>query len=432
MKILKNISLIVLFCLLGTQFSEAQFLKKLGKKAEEAAERAVIKKTEQKVTKETEKAMDSILNPKTGKMEKRETGNKKDETSSHEDSNENSVEYETEVQVKENIKVWSKYNFVPGDEIIFDDNLQAEENGEFPSRWDLLKGNAENAKMGDENIIIMDNRSMITPLINGEDYLPEVLTVEFDAYFDEGYTNWQNYNIRLYPGDGSYYQEAKGDYYYPIKVYKNGASMHVKLQKDGREYNGYNESVKKEFNGWRHIALAFNERNLKVFVDEYRALNIPNLKLNPKAISVESYRHNPEGKIIAIKNIRIAKGGKKLYDRVMEDGKFVTRGILFDVNKSTIKPESYGVINEVANMMKEHQNFNFSIEGHTDSDGAVDYNLELSSKRAVAVKTALSDLGISSDRLQTEGKGETTPVADNDTAEGKANNRRVEFIKIEK
>lgn len=430
MNALKAILLTIAIALAGNQFSHAQFLKKLGKKAEEAAERAVIKKTEQKVTKETEKAMDSILNPNTGKMEKRE----KKPSGNGSPSNDNPNSEDNNMDITEDAghspTVWTKYNFVPGDEILFDDNLQNEENGEFPSRWDLLRGNAENAKMDGENIIVLDNRSMITPLIDGEDYLPEVFTIEFDAYFDEGYNNWQNYNIRLFPGDVSHYQEAKGDYYYPIKVYKHGASMYVRLQKDGRDYKGYDESVKREFAGWKHVALAFNKRSLKVFVDEYRALNIPNLKLNPKAMSIEAYRHSPEGKIIAVKNIRIAKGGKKLYDRVMEDGKFVTRGILFDVNQATIKSESYGVINEIANMMKEHKDLKFNIEGHTDSDGAEDYNLSLSEKRAAAVKTALVELGIAGNRLQTAGKGESVPVADNSTAEGKANNRRVEFIKI--
>ena len=81
-------------------------------------------------------------------------------------------------------------------------------------------------------------------------------------------------------------------------------------------------------------------------------------------------------------------------------------------------------------MMKAHQDLNFKIEGHTDSDGNDQYNLNLSAKRADAVRTALQELGISEDRLKTEGKGETTPVSDNTTPEGKANNRRVEFIKI--
>lgn len=114
----------------------------------------------------------------------------------------------------------------------------------------------------------------------------------------------------------------------------------------------------------------------------------------------------------------------------MADGKFVTRGILFDVNKATIKPESMGVLNTVAKMMKEHTDLNFRIEGHTDSDGPDDYNLQLSEKRAAAVKEALIGIGVDASRMETKGIGEGVPVSDNRSPEGKANNRRVEFIKI--
>ena len=114
----------------------------------------------------------------------------------------------------------------------------------------------------------------------------------------------------------------------------------------------------------------------------------------------------------------------------MAEGKFITRGILFDVNKSSLKNESMGVINEIATMMKEHPEIKFSIEGHTDSDGDDNHNLQLSEQRALAVKNILADLGIDGARLQTKGSGETVPLSDNTSPEGKANNRRVEFVKI--
>jgi len=147
-------------------------------------------------------------------------------------------------------------------------------------------------------------------------------------------------------------------------------------------------------------------------------------------VSIASYQHAPDGKIMAIKNIRIAKGGKKLYDRIVSEGKFVTRGILFDVNKASIKPTSYGVINKIAKIMQQHDDLNFSIEGHTDSDGEATYNQELSLKRANAVKKALIQAGIAQDRLETKGMGESVPLNNNASAEAKANNRRVEFVKL--
>jgi outer membrane protein OmpA-like peptidoglycan-associated protein len=88
-----------------------------------------------------------------------------------------------------------------------------------------------------------------------------------------------------------------------------------------------------------------------------------------------------------------------------------------------------GIINEIADLMKEHPEVNFSVEGHTDSDGETDANQKLSEARAQAVKDMLVSMGIDTGRLTTKGYGESSPIAANTTAEGKANNRRVEFVK---
>lgn len=108
----------------------------------------------------------------------------------------------------------------------------------------------------------------------------------------------------------------------------------------------------------------------------------------------------------------------------------LTRGILFEINRASLKPESTGVINEIAALLKEHSDLKLSIEGHTDSDGDDATNLKLSEERALSVKNALVDLGIDASRLQSKGLGESNPVSDNNTPEGKANNRRVEFVQI--
>ncbi len=199
----------------------------------------------------------------------------------------------------------------------------------------------------------------------------------------------------------------------------------------GKKLEGFDQSLNNNTAGWRHIALAFNQKSLKIFVDEYRPLTIPNLIFQPKMLSIEGFINEKNSdRISAIKNIRIAKGGKDLYERIMSEGKYVTRGILFDTNQASIKAESAGVINEVARMMKEHPDLKFSIEGHTDSDGDEEHNQQLSEQRALAVQQALQERGIEANRIQVKGLGESIPVSDNSTPEGKANNRRVEFIKL--
>ncbi|UJH90369.1 hypothetical protein LZ575_16210 [Antarcticibacterium sp. 1MA-6-2] len=135
--------ILIAICMCYSTSAEAQLLGKLKKGVQNAAERAVVKKAEDKVTKETEKAMDGVLDPNAPKEETTEV-----EESSNQTSNEPNVA--AAVPASKEAKLWSKYNFVPGDEIIFEDNLAREENGEFPSRWDLLQGNAENASLDGE------------------------------------------------------------------------------------------------------------------------------------------------------------------------------------------------------------------------------------------------------------------------------------------
>lgn len=132
-----------------------------------------------------------------------------------------------------------------------------------------------------------------------------------------------------------------------------------------------------------------------------------------------------------ISNIRFAVGQPDMRSKLLTEGKLVTRGILFDVNSDQIKPESYGTLKEIAKVLQDNKDIRVKIIGHTDSDGSDASNLDLSKRRAASVKTALSsEFGIDAARMETDGKGESEPVADNNTPEGKANNRRVEFIKL--
>ena len=178
-----------------------------------------------------------------------------------------------------------------------------------------------------------------------------------------------------------------------------------------------------------HISIAYTNGKLKAYMDETRLLNIPRLDFDPKGLTLYTYHANNKN-LFYVKNIRIAKGGVKYYDRIMKDGKIIANGIRFDVNKSTLKPESMGVINEIYELLEKYPEFKFSVEGHTDSDGDADHNLQLSEERAKVVMDKLISMGIEADRLEYKGMGETNSLDSNDTPEGKANNRRVEFVKI--
>jgi len=299
--------------------------------------------------------------------------------------------------------------------VIFEDNLIGEENGEFPSRWDLVNGTTENAEFGGEPIIMLrgGQPEIIPYMKNSEsDYLPEVFTVEFDLYVN----NHNAFQVFFYDRKN---QRASSDFR-DLDIRYNRMTLHPASSRIPD-----NGSIE---NRWAHIAIAYTNGKFKAYIDETRLINIPRLAFDPMGISLRAYHGSDKYKFY-IKNIRIAKGGVKYYDRVLQDGKIVATGIRFDVNKATLKPESMGVINNIVSLMQDHPELKFSVEGHTDSDGDEASNQTLSEARANTVMNTLVTLGISAERLSAKGWGESTPMDTNETPEGKANNRRVEFVR---
>jgi OOP family OmpA-OmpF porin len=102
--------------------------------------------------------------------------------------------------------------------------------------------------------------------------------------------------------------------------------------------------------------------------------------------------------------------------------------VYFDTNKATIKPMSFALLNDVAQAMQDNPKIKVEIQGHTDSQGDDKFNLKLSQRRAESVRTYLIKKGVSSDRMTSKGYGENVPIADNRTSDGRAQNRRVEFV----
>src|SRR6185437_11424193 len=133
---------------------------------------------------------------------------------------------------------------------------------------------------------------------------------------------------------------------------------------------------------------------------------------------------------IVFRNFRLAQGGNmNMIGQKFTDAKIVTHGINFDVDKATLRPESMGTLNMIVAILKNNPDVKFEIDGHTDNSGDPAHNLQLSQERADAVKAQLVTMGIDASRLTTKGFGSTVPIADNSTPEGRANNRRVEFVR---
>ena len=313
---------------------------------------------------------------------------------------------------------WAKYDFVPGDKVIFEDNLEGEENGEFPSRWDLVRGNVEVAEYGGEKVIMFrDGEPSIVPYFKEakEDYLPDVFTVEFDLYCDPN-------DFVLYLFDRKNQNSGSPTGYTDLAIDNNSMDFAT----SSSDYPGAKGLPERR---WMHVSVAYTNGKLKAYMDDTRLINIPRIDFDPKGITLYTYHARNERQYY-VKNVRIAEGGVKYYDRVMQDGKIVANGIRFDTGKSTLKPESMGVINEIYQLMKDNPDLRFSVEGHTDNVGDDNSNMKLSADRAERVKDTLVEMGIDEDRLTSKGWGESMPMDDNNVPEGRANNRRVEFVKI--
>lgn len=422
---LKSKNLFKIFLFVGMLFvfpqqTNAQFLKKLAKKAEEKIEREAEKRSERRVNKKIDKEFDKAEDAIDGKeKKKKEEKNDDDNNQNEKDNNksDNPDEINSTKKTSKPTVVWSQFDFIPGDEVIYEDGPRNdEENGEFPSRWDLVNGNAEIAEVDGEKVVIFPEGGTIVPYLKNskEDYLPEVFTVEFDAYFQPEY----EHRIIIK------FNDSKNQ-----KNVGHRADFYAKTISFGGTSKKYSKNLSK--GGWRHFSIAVTKDKLKIYLNDERLINIPHMGFNPTGITLNVLGYARDaGHHQYVKNFRVAKGGVKYYDRVLSDGKIVVNGIKFDVNKATLKPESMGPINKIFKLMQKQPELSFSVEGHTDSDGGDTANMTLSKARGKAVMEKLIAMGISSDRLKSNGFGESKPLDNNSTPEGKANNRRVEFVKF--
>jgi len=195
------------------------------------------------------------------------------------------------------------------------------------------------------------------------------------------------------------------------------------------------EAIEKCYGKQMHIAIQVQKERYRIWINEAKAFDVPkgvanNYKMNQLLFQVGQTNYKDDQYGVFVSNIKVAQGLPDTRHKLVEEGKFSTTAILFDINEATIKPESGGVLKEIASVLNQYKDFKVVIVGHTDSDGGDAANLALSKKRAIAVKEALvNEFGVDAARIETDGKGETVAAGDNKTKEGKAQNRRVEFIK---
>ena len=412
--------LLILMCGLWlTTPMNAQFLNRLIDAAKKSAEDAI----EQQVNKKVEEGIDKAFNPEVPEKEQQEQQQQEEaEPQQQAVQRQPQAQAPTPASTKTLESAYAKSDFVPGDEIMFEDDLVGEQMGEFPSKWDLLEGNAEIASVNGKTVIsLTDISTEIMPLMeNQKNYLTEAFTLEFDFLGGSDEKSiYCDYIIHL--------KNIEGEDVATINLNgtASGWAYTSWITASGEQRENRSAAPAKE-EGWNHAALSFNKRALKVYLNGSRIVNIPNCA-RPQYFTLQRSYWEDQRNLMT--NVRLCKGAVPLYNRLITDGKIITYAITFDIGKANIKPESMTEINRIAQLMKDNGDLKFEVQGHTDNTGTVAGNQKLSEQRAQAIVNKLVEMGIAANRLSAKGMGQSAPLADNSTDEGRAKNRRVEFVK---
>lgn len=331
------------------------------------------------------------------------------------------------------LQVYSKFDFIPGEKVVFFDDFSAEPVGDFPVRWNT-NGSGEIVttslfpgrwfQMKGEGYYIAETGAAFPDNFTAEfDIVPTNESTQEDGRLDFGfYVVSGDFND---PGEGGAIPGKAG-----IKLNFDNWSAAFASYADGTYKSDGRKDVLFEKNHKYHLSVWVQKQRLRLYINEQKVFDVPRGLPEGYKYNLLRFELGDESQPM-ITNFRVAAGLPDLRHKLLSEGKIVSYGIYFDVNKDGVKPESYGSLKEIAAILKENPEVKIRIVGHTDADGADAANLDLSKRRAAAVKAELvKTFGIDGARIQTDGMGKTKPVAANDTPSNKALNRRVEFIKL--
>ena len=330
-------------------------------------------------------------------------------------------------------------DFVPGTKLIFAENFEKDALNDFPAGWNTTgSGAVVNLDGKDGKWLNIAHNTIVHPVLQKP--LPENCTIEFDLFLQ---SNGDGHTPIVQFGLTPVKNVLREDLFYRDKFFMTVSRYN---ERDGHsvEY-GLKEVIgnKNDFpilsyaNKILHVSMAINKTRIRVYFDKTKIVDLPmalTAEMRNNFYLCNTYVIPASESGMFVSNIRIASGDvdarSLLVKDLLEKGKASTNEILFDVNKDLIKKESFAIINQIGDALKANPTLKIKIIGHTDGDGNAADNLSLSKRRAEAVSSYLiNNFGIDEGRISTEGKGASLPVAANTTAEGKAKNRRVEFIK---
>ncbi len=394
--------------------SQAQ-VKNVLKRLKNTASSTAENKANNEVSSEVGKGIDNVLAKKNEKKKKEEKDHSSEPASAPIST--------------PSLKAYSRFDFVSGEKIIYAEDFSKDVIGEMPLLW-TTKGRGEIMEL--ENIrgrwLRGHEESQLTAANKAN--LGENYTIEFDMIY--------------------YFASSKASYIMPdihVKMLNSFQwSIHPKADDSKARVETFGNNTfrsdeldvpefSSNYNQVLHYSIQVQKSRLRIWVNENKIFDLPQALSDGKdasriSFSMGSSNYKDEEVGFYVSNIKIATGLPDTRHKLLNDGKFSTTGILFAVNSSEILGSSYGAVKEIAAVMKEHSGINIKIIGHTSSDGNAATNLVLSKQRAASVRNLLiKEFFIDESKLTTDGKGDAEPIASNGTNEGKAQNRRVEFLK---
>lgn len=436
----------LLMCSLPATVPAQSLLQKMKNQAEQSATRKILNETDKAVSKGIDQAIGSAGAAASGGGGK-DTGQAAPAPGAGKATPADSSA--KGIAATKPVQSGSRYDFIPGEQVLYANDFDEDPVGELPAGWNSNGSSVVVSldgipgkwlRMAQQSVCLTDNEQPFGPDFTAE--FDMVLQIDFKGWLPPSFTFGLLASGAEAPASNKLLSDPKGDksFYVDVSPLADAAGMVMESYEKYTRY--FNSPVRSypEAARWYgkpvHVAIQGQKERLRIWIDEEKYYDVPkgiakNGDFNQLFFKLGSSPYKNEQIGVYVSNIKVASGVPDLRHKLVEEGKFSTTGILFDTGSATIRPESAGVLKSVATVLKAHPDMKVRIVGHTDSAGAEKANLELSERRAAAVKSLLEkeyDLGGS--RFETAGKGEQEPAADNSTAEGKAQNRRVEFIRI--
>lgn len=441
--------LIVYLVILTTQIAMAQ---STGNRIKENAKW----KTENKANEKVDRAIDNVLEGnifrKKDKSDRQTNGQDAENNGSTGNASSGSTSaydpYHTKTDKEGNTDYtgYKNFDFIPGENILFFDDFASGLNQWNVVEWDAWeehpKGKVVKLSNFQDQWYFMPRKgtSQHKSLVD----LPQSFTLEYDMYIDEekmsehegGLLNIFVKSAGLNINEYSYHFDRSPQIL--IDVHPSHTTLEIGAYREYGYEKGFDntnrifQELKENFwnrNKIHRVSISRNGSHVKLYINQEQVMDLPNA-FPPNEKYTLLLCNNTWQYGIYITNVRLATGAPQPASAIKENKSFVTQNIYFNVNSDIIRPNSYQTLKAIAESLEQIEG-KIKIVGHTDNDGSAQLNLALSQKRAASVKrTLVNEFGISADKLETDGKGLSEPLNNNRTPSEKAQNRRVEFIKL--